>query len=187
MRRFLVIFLLIFLVSSAQAASVKVTIDGTEYGCQVTSTPTPNPTPTPIPTPTPTPAPVPVPQPTPSGFPFPWGTYPQFYLNTGQERIYVLNITQNWTYLDMSIAGLTMDTLGSYTWIFPDGTVYPQRPNQGQKYISGMNQAGSLALLSKKYPWGSTIETDYIPQGNHIIRITGGSDNGFFKVKIDAY
>lgn len=124
---------------------------------------------------------------TPSGTTWVWDTYPMFYLNQGEGKVFIVNINRQLIYLDMSIAGLNMGTEGSYTWTFPDGSVYPQVSNQGQRYISGMNQGGSLALLSKKYYWGCNLNLDYIPQGNHVLTITGGANSSYFKIKIDAY
>lgn len=125
--------------------------------------------------------------PPPTGETWVWDTYPMFTLDSGQKKVYIVNINRQLIYLDMSIAGLNMSTEGSYTWTFPDGSVYPQVSNQGQKNISGMNQGGSLALLSKKYYWGSNINYDYIPQGNHVLTITSSANGSYFKIKIDAY
>lgn len=137
---------------------------------------------TPPPTPPPVTPPAP-PTPPPNGIPWQWDTYPTFDLNAGQERIYIVKIINSYTYLKMSISGLTMNTMGAFTWTFPDGRILPQ-PNtrQGVREIVGMNGAGLVVLRA-----GINIPDNPIPRGNHVVRITASSPLGnYFKISIEA-
>ena len=108
--------------------------------------------------------------------PWVWGSYPLFTLEAGQEKVYIINIDQNYSYLKMSIAGLTPNTMGTFSWTFPDGRILPvNEQRQGVREIVGMNGAGTLVLRA-----GTNIPDDPIPQGNHILRISvpEGFDTG---------
>ena len=118
------------------------------------------------------------PSPTPSGTPWVWGDYPRFGLDAGQQQVYIVNIpAQTYRYLKAGISGGTMSTMGTFSWTFPDGTVYPQNSSQGTVSIMGMNGAGLLVLRA-----GSNIPDPYIPGGNHvfIIKATTSSYFGIF-------
>jgi hypothetical protein len=123
---------------------------------------------------------------TPSGDAWPWETYPTFNLNAGEEKVYIVNINKDLMYLKLSIAGLNENTKAVFSWTFPDGSVYPQALNQGVVDIDGMNFGGLLVLRSKKYWYGGNINHDYIPQGNHVLRIKASAAS-YFKAMIDAY
>ncbi len=131
----------------------------------------------------------PVNPPTPQGLAWVWDAYPMFWLNPGEEKVYIVNINQNYTYLNFGISGLTNNTSGTFTWTFPDGRVLPQ-PNlrQGVRDILGMNKAGLLVLKSQNYR-GDTpnIPDQYIPQGNHVLRISASASSSYFKVGIEVY
>ena len=123
---------------------------------------------------------------TPSGETWVWDTYPTFYLNEGEEKVFIVNINRQLTYLRLAIAGLTETTMATFSWTFPDGRVFPQALNQGVVDIQGMNFGGLLVLRSGMNGWPNMSDA-YIPQGNHILRIQGRANSSYFKAMLDVY
>ena len=119
---------------------------------------------------------------TPTGEAWVWDRYPMFFLNPEEEKVYIVNINANYTYLKMSISGLTMNTMGTFSWTFPDGRILPQNSKQGLVDIVSMNGAGVLALRA-----GNNIPDNPIPQGNHVLRISASVPSSYFKISIEAY
>ncbi len=115
-----------------------------------------------------------------------WGEYPMFWLYSYEpfDRVYTVTIPadQNYTYLRMSISGLTMNTMGYFTWASPDGRVFPQPgQSQGTPEIVGMSGGGILVLRA-----GDNIPDNPIPQGNHILRIWTTVEESYFKISLEA-
>jgi hypothetical protein len=118
---------------------------------------------------------------TPSGETWVWGDYPMFTLEAGQQKVYIVNIpAQTYKYLKLGISGLTMNTMGTFSWTFPDGRVLPQNSSQGITDIVGMNGAGQLVLRA-----GQNIPDPYVPGGNHVL-IIKATTSSYFKVFINA-
>jgi hypothetical protein len=120
--------------------------------------------------------------PPPSGETWVWDSYPMFWLSPGEEKVYIVNINQDYTYLKMSISGLTMNTAGSFTWTFPDGRVFPvDGMRQGIKDIVSMNQAGLLVLRA-----ATNIPDNPIPKGSHVLRISASVASSYFKISMEV-
>ena len=141
----------------------------------------------PVTPPPPVPPPVVVPPETPPvtppGTPWVWDSYPTFNLNSGDERVYIVNINTNYTYLKMSISGLSINTMGTFTWTFPDGRILPvDGQRQGVREIAGMNGQGLLVLRAV-----NNIPDNPIPRGSHVLRISAsGTLGNYFKVSLEV-
>jgi hypothetical protein len=189
MKKIGLIILMVLSMAAAIHAANTVTIDGvSKDGINIViTTSTPPPVIPPVIPPVVPPVIPPIVPPTPPGQEWPWDTYPTFSLGVGGEKIFVVNINRQLTYLKFSIAGLNETTIGIFSWTFPDGRVFPQALNQGVVDIQGMNYGGLLVLRSGAYAWGPNISDQYIPQGNHILRIRANANSSYFKAMIDAY
>jgi hypothetical protein len=86
-------------------------------------------------------------------------------LGTG-ETVFVATIDKNdATYLAMQIVGMDYNASCTATWTFPDGV----KIWSGAVY--GVDIGAPLRLRSRHYPQGPFIPYDYIPAGNHVLRI----------------
>jgi hypothetical protein len=132
---------------------------------------TPPVTPPPIVPPPVTPPPPPPPPVQPVGEPLVMGSYTFLNIGAGQTRVYTAVIPEGRKRLHISIYGLTPGTSTTYTWIFPDGTEFPAHFGYHNK-IEGTNIGGNLELRCQG-AYGPNIPYDFIPAGNHTLKITG--------------
>lgn len=97
----------------------------------------------------------------------------------GGKYDYILKANyDNYTYLSASIIGLDNAVVCTYTWTFPDGTAYSGA-------VRATNINGRLDLRTRN--WGySNILYDYIPSGNHLLRIDS-TGSGRLRIRAAVY
>jgi hypothetical protein len=125
------------------------------------------PYPPPVP-PTPPPPPPPPPPPIVNGEVLIWQNRYQRGLAPGGELVFIANVLPSTPGVSASIMGTTNETDATFTWTFPDGRVFPP---PGEPRIYSTMGAGSLNLVGKSGGWLANLPDQYIPAGQHILRI----------------
>ena len=81
-----------------------------------------------------------------SSMPLSWNTITLCTIPAGTEKVYIAKVdADNWVMLELSIFGRTDETEATFTWAFPDGTVFPT-PATGVGTIRGVEVGGGFAL-----------------------------------------